>query len=323
MKTGSVVPDRSKKRRLCLRALAATALGATVAAHGATPQAAARVPRRLVVLNWDLTEMVLSLGVAPIGVPAPSWYTSSVVAPPLPAGVVDVGLLFQPNYDLLYELRPDLMVITPAHASVKGSFERIAPTLTLGAYMTDPQPYQAMRAELSILARRLGLEARAQSLMDETDRVLARSRAALDAALPTGGYAQVYVAQAIDDRHLRIFGGASMFGDVLRRLGIRNAATASADGARDALVAGGAASSIVELERLIVAPDAHLLWVGAGEDGTAAGLQRNPVWRQLPFAQPGRSAILPVISPSGALISVQRFTRAVVDALPTRNSHVV
>lgn len=323
MKTGSLVPDRSKQRRLCLRALAATALGATAAAHGALPDAAARAPRRLIVLNWALTEMVLSLGVTPIGVPAPTWYTSSVVAPPLPDGVVDVGLLFQPNYDLLYELRPDLMVITPAHASVKASFARIAPTLTLGAYMTDPQPYRAMRVELSTLARRLGLEARAQSLMDETDGVLARSRAALDAALPKGGYARVCVAEAIDDRHLRIFGGASMFGEVLRTLGIRNAATASADGARGALVSGGAASSIVELERLVAVPDAHILWVGASEDGTAAGLQRNPVWRQLPFAQPGRSAILPVVSPNGALISVQRFTRAVVDALQTRNSHAV
>ncbi|PQV44823.1 ABC transporter substrate-binding protein [Paraburkholderia sp. BL21I4N1] len=323
MKTESVVPQRSKKRRLCLSALAATALGATVAAHGAMVDATARAPRRLVVLNWDLTEMVLSLGVAPIGVPAPAWYTSSVVAPPLPGGVVDVGLLFQPNYDLLYELRPDLMVITPAHASVKASFERIAPTLTLGSYMTDPQPYRAMRVELSTLARRLGLDARAQSLMDETERVLTHSRAALDAALPKGGYAPVYVAQVIDDRHLRIFGGASMFGEVLRTLGIRNVAAALADGSRGALVAGGAASSIVELERLIVAPDAQMLWVGASGDGTAAGLQRNPVWRQLPFAQPGRSAILPVVSPTGALISVQRFTRAVADAMQTRTSHVV
>ncbi len=73
--------------------------------------------------------MLLSLGVAPVGLPAPAWYTSGIVELPLPSGVVDVGLLFQPNYDLLYELRPDLIVVTPTHASVRALFE--PPTLTL------------------------------------------------------------------------------------------------------------------------------------------------------------------------------------------------
>ncbi|MFM0317514.1 ABC transporter substrate-binding protein [Paraburkholderia nemoris] len=320
MSVDGLIAPVSEKRRLSLRALAAAALGMTAAAHGATLDAASRAPRRIIVLNWDLTEMLLSLGVAPVGVPAPAWYVSSVVEPPLPRGVVDVGLLFQPNYDLLYELRPDLMVITPAHASVRASFERIATTLTLGAYTMDPQPYRAMRGEAMTLARHLGVEAKAEALLNATSGVLAQSRAALDAATPTGGYPAVYVAQLVDDRHLRVFGTGSMFDEILQTLGIRNAAvTALGRGSNGSGMSGSA--YIVELDRLAAAPDARILWVGSGAPGNMAGLQRNPVWRQLPFSQAGRTATLPVISATGALISVQRFARAVANAM--QSSHAI
>ncbi|SIO40562.1 iron complex transport system substrate-binding protein [Burkholderia sp. GAS332] len=320
MSVDGLIAPVSEKRRLYLRAAAAAALGMTAAAHAAAPDAASRAPRRIIVLNWDLTEMLLSLGVAPVGVPAPAWYVSSVVEPPLPRRVVDVGLLFQPNYDALYELRPDLIVITPAHASVKASFERIAPTLTLGAYVMDPQPYRAMRAEAMTLARRLGVEAKADALLNATSRLLAQSRAALDAATPTGGYPDVYVAQLVDDRHLRVFGTGSMFNEILQTLGLGNAALTALERGRNGSGMGGSAY-IVELDRLAAAPDARILWVDSGAPGDMVGLQRNPVWRQLPFSQAGRAATLPVISPTGALISVQRFARAVANAM--QSSHVI
>ncbi|MFM0597382.1 ABC transporter substrate-binding protein [Paraburkholderia dilworthii] len=316
MKGGGSSARVALPRRVCLKAIAAAALGIAATAHGATPAAGMRPPRRIIVLNWDLTEMLLSLGVTPVGVPAPAWYVSSVVVPPLPAGVVDIGLLFQPNYDLLYELRPDLIVITPAHASVQASFERIAPTLMLGAYTTAPQPYRAMRDEAMTLARRLGVVARAEALLNETADVLTQSRAALDAAAPAGGYRSVYVAQIVDDRHLRVFGAGSMFDGILRTLGLRNAAVAASARVGSGFVAGQNAHAIVELDRLATVPDACVLWVGSSVSDDMTALQLNPVWRQLPFSQPGRTAALPVISATGALISVQRFARAVVSAMP-------
>lgn len=318
---------RASTRRAVLRALGAMsatigAAGFGAVAHAATAaksQTAAGAPSRIVVLSWPLTEMLLSLGVAPVGVPAPAWYTSSIVEPPLPAGIVDVGLLFQPNYDLLYALRPDLMLITPAHASVRTSFERIAPTLTLGAYMTDPQPYRAMRGEVLTLGQRLGRTAQAEALLTRTDAAIAEARASL-----AGTHAPLCVAQIVDDRHLRVYGAGSMFDEILQSLGLRNAAAEQTAGARGPLISSRTGASVVELERLAQIPDANLLWVDSGAHGAFAGLQRNPVWRQLPFALPGRAATLPVISAQGALVSVQRFARAVAHALPSmENSHAL
>ncbi|RKF38440.1 hypothetical protein BCY88_07050 [Paraburkholderia fungorum] len=300
-------------------AATAAATAAVTATTAAKNQTAAEAPSRIVVLSWPLTEMLLSLGVAPVGLPAPVWYTSSIVEPPLPAGIVDVGLLFQPNYDLLYALRPDLMLITPAHASVRASFERIAPTLTLGAYMTDPQPYRAMRGEVLTLGQRLGRTAQAEALLTRTEAAIAQARASL-----AGAHAPLCVAQIVDDRHLRVYGAGSMFDEILQSLGLRNAAAEQTAGTRSPLISSGTGASVVELERLAQIPDANLLWIDGGAHGAFAGLQRNPVWRQLPFAQPGRAATLPVISAQGALVSVQRFARAVAHALPSmENSHAL
>jgi ferric hydroxamate transport system substrate-binding protein len=296
---------RETMRRAVLRALgAAVLLNGTAAARAAMAPA----PKRIVVLSWGLTEMLLSLGVAPVGVPAPAWYTSGIVEPPLPPGVTDVGLLFQPNYDLLYELRPDLILVTPAHASVRASYERLAPTLTLGAYISDREPYRAMRAEALTLGRRLGREAQAEALLACTDTVIGQSAATL-----AGAHAPVCVAQVVDDRHVRVYGRDSLFDEILQSLGLRNAAAETSAGAR-----------VIELERLALLQNANLLCVDGGAPGGLAALQGNPVWRQLPFSEPGRSAMLPVIAATGALVSVQRFARAVARAVPSMwTPHVI
>jgi ferric hydroxamate transport system substrate-binding protein len=307
---------RATTRRAVLRALAAAMLlnGAAAARAAMTP-----APTRIVVLSWELTEMLLSLGVAPVGVPAPAWYTRDIVEPPLPPGVTDVGLLFQPDYDLLYELRPDLILVTPAHASARASYERLAPTLTLGAYISDPHPYRAMRAEALILGRRLGREAQAEALLAYTDAVIAQSGIAL-----AGTHTSVCVAQVVDDRHVRVFGNGSLFDEILQLLGLRNAATAMLAGAPAALISSRTGAGVVELERLAQLPDANLLCVDGGAPLGLAALQGNPVWRHLPFSEPGRSAMLPVIAATGALVSVQRFARAVAHAVPLmRTPHVM
>jgi ferric hydroxamate transport system substrate-binding protein len=286
------------RRRAFLGALCAAALSARAAFAATSP--------RVIPLSWDLAEMLLSLGITPVGLPAPAWYRSGIVEPPLPGGVVDIGLLFQPNYDLLYELRPDLIIATPAHASVRASFERIAPTMTLGAYMSDAKPYRAMRGEAVVLGRRIGRETEAERLISQTDEIVERAKF-------SGKYAPVCIAEPVDERHLRLYGSGSMFDELLGLLGLVNAAT------RDGLVKD--AMSIVDMESLARMPDANLLWIGRDN---AAALNSNPVWQQLPFSQPARAATLPMISSTGALVSVQRFARALAQTVPSMaGSHVI
>ncbi|WGS52778.1 ABC transporter substrate-binding protein [Paraburkholderia sp. D15] len=273
-------------------------------------------------MSWELTETLLALGVAPVGLSLPGWYTRTIAEPPLPAGVTDIGLLYQPNFEVLQQLAPDLMIVTPGHASLRGALQHLAPTLTLGAYMSDPQPYRCLCTETRELARALSRDARAATLIDTTAQTIAAETAKLDAQ-PGLRAAPVIVAEAVDDRYLRVYGAGSLFDHLLQAMRVSNAAHPDA-GAHVAPSASTASASwntnsagfaLVPVQRLIEVAQAGILLVGPVQPEVRAGLARNPLWRALPAVRNRRVVELPVIAPYGGLVSMQRFARAVTVAL--------
>lgn len=281
-------------------------------------RAQTRGPHRIVVLNWELTETLLALGHVPVGVPLPDWYRSTVVAPPLPGGVVDIGLLYQPNFEMLVTLAPDLMIVTPGHASILPALQRIAPTLTLGAYMSDPHPYARLCEETRTMASAFGADIRARALIDSTGQRVEAVKRRLGQR-PDETHAPVIVADAIDDRHLRVYGTGSLFDELLRQIGVVNAANPSTSrgGATGSWTTNAAGSALVSLQRLTEVAQASVLLVGPLQPDVRAVLQANPLWHALPAARERRVAVLPVIAPYGGLISMQRFAAAVEAALDT------
>ena len=67
--------------------------------------------QRVVVLEWQQIEDVLSLCVAPVGVADVEGYTTWSTAETLPQGTTDVGMRGEPNLDALYATNPDLVII--------------------------------------------------------------------------------------------------------------------------------------------------------------------------------------------------------------------
>ncbi|QGZ64306.1 ABC transporter substrate-binding protein [Paraburkholderia acidisoli] len=270
------------------------------------------VPNRIVVLNWELTETLLALGRAPIGIPLPDWYTATIVTPPLPPRVADVGLLYQPNFDVLRDLAPDLLIVTPEHAGLLAPLHRIAPTLTLGAYMNAAQPYDALQAETLAMAHALDAQPRAHALIADTARALDAVSARLRGSAPR----TVIVADAIDERHFRVYAKGSLFDAVLARLGVINAVNPrEASAAQARWTANAMGSAVVPLQRLTDVAHADMLLVGPLHDETRAALGASPLWRALPAARERRVAVLPVIAPYGGLLSMRRFAVAVEAAL--------
>ena len=304
-------PDLARRRRLLQGAAlglgAWAALGAPTARAATTPAA----PHRVVTMNWELTETLLALGVTPVGVSLPDWYRNTVIEPPLPSSVADIGLLYQPNFDVLQMLHPDLFVITPGHAPAKASLQRLAPTLTLAAYMSSPTPYQALCDETAVLAARLQRPEHASALIEETARTAEAVRLRLGAR-PALIAAPVLVADLVDDRHLRVYGRGSLFDEMLAKLGVVNAAHPRSGQGTWATQAGFA---LVPLQRLVEVQQASLLLVGPIAAPLRAALARNMIWQALPAVREKRVATLPVIAPYGGLISMQRFARAVDAAL--------
>lgn len=271
------------------------------------------IPTRIVTMNWELTETLLALGVVPIGVTLPDWYRSAIVEPPLPPGIADVGLLYQPNFEVLLTLKPDLLVLTPGHAPAIRILQRIAPTIILSQYMTSETPYRDLCDETGKLAARVGRPRRAVELVAEAARTIETVRAGL-AARPARLGKPVIVADLVDDRHLRVYGRGSLFDEMLDKIGVRNAAHPRDGGPVWPTQAG---YSLVPLQRLAEVPEASVLLVGPVKAPARAGLAGNAIWRALPAVRERRVTELPVIAPYGGLVSMQRFARAIDAALGT------
>jgi iron complex transport system substrate-binding protein len=263
--------------------------------RAAKAPAATGTPRRIAILDWGLTEMILALGVVPVGVSRPPWYTRLDGDPPLPAGVADIGLLFQPNFEVLQSLAPDLLVITAWHAPLRARLERIAPTLTITRFAPGVDVYASLCAQARHLGEVLGRPRRARQLVRETDTLI-HGLARVWRSLPDA-HRPLYLIQRIDAAHVTVYGPASLPGQVLRRLGGTNAWRGDTD------VRGAARTDLVALAQV---PHAGAV-VLAGPSPDAAALSQTPLWRALPFVKAGRVREIAGVYPDGALVAAMRF----------------
>ncbi|NWB97070.1 ABC transporter substrate-binding protein [Pseudomonas gingeri] len=299
----------SRRRILQLLASAPPALWMSRPWASALPTA----PSRIVPLSWELTETLLALGHAPVAMPLPDWYSKTIVEPALPEGVLDIGLLYQPSFEVLQQLAPDLLILTPGHAELQPLLARVAPTVTLGAYMGAAQPYPALLEDTRQMANVLDCPARAQALIADTEQLFEAVRQRL-AAQPGVATAPTFVADAVDEHHLRVYGNGSLFDAVLQKIGVNNA-THPIGAMSESWVTNSAGFALVPLQRIARVPQANLLLVGPVAPSVQAALQLSPVWQAMPCVRERRVALLPVIAPYGGLFSMQRFARAVETAL--------
>src|SRR5690606_22500578 len=123
-------PSSGRRRLLaCMGAGVLAPSGAWAAAITDSPGAHhfTAPPRRIVALTWEAAEQVLELGITPLAVADADDYREWVVRPELPASVLSAGTRLEPNLELLVELKPDLILISPVLADMQAQLARIAP----------------------------------------------------------------------------------------------------------------------------------------------------------------------------------------------------
>lgn len=290
-------PPVINRRRYCML-LAGGALGLTA---GRAVPAEERAPLgisgpRLVILDWGLAATGLALGTTPIGVPAPDWYDRYIVAPPMPAGVTDVGLLFTPNFELIEALEPDAIVITPSLTPAMELLGRIAPVERFAIHAPGPDAYDHAARETARLAAFLGDAAAGSAYIGGVERTLNQTRVDL-AALSEH---PIYLVSPIDDRHLTIYGPNSFHAAVLKKLGLRNAWTGMPP----------AGFATIALQELAVVPEARIVVIrNPAEAGVVSRLLDGPFWSALPFARAGRVSVIDTVLVTGGLPAAARLAR--------------
>ena len=277
--------------------------GETVALKGAAT--------KVVALEWNAAESLVSLGVMPTGVADVAGYGDYVKAAPLDEGVTDVGGRGEPSVDAIAGLAPDLVVTTNdlADTAIK-QIEKIAPVLVIrGADASDNMGQ--MEKNLDAIATLTGTEAEAKTLVSDMDDKIAEGKAALEAAdLSGAGFALSDNYSYNGEITIRPFLKGALLSDVAEKLGLVNAWTGEGDADY------GLGSADVEALTTLPADVKYLSFSSPDGDIYTNELAANPIWTSLPFVQSGDVYMLADgIWPFGGPASIELFVDSVVDSL--------
>ncbi|CAD7493501.1 ABC transporter substrate-binding protein [Aeromonas dhakensis] len=256
---------------------------------------------RIATVDWTIAETLLALGVTPLAVGDVGSYRAWVGEPLLPAAVVDIGQRAQPNRELLAELKPDRILISPLAAPLAPTLSRIAPVQSIALYEPDADLWQRLHEATLTIAALVDKTAEAEQLLARLDQDLAQMRAALPAELPP-----LLVVQFIDERHVRVFGRHSLFEAVMQRLGLRN-------GWQGETNAWGFA--VASLEQLMALPQARLVVVDPIPVGVSERLQEPGLWQQLPQVRAAAVLHLSAVWSFGGVLAARRFAVQLSTAL--------
>jgi iron complex transport system substrate-binding protein len=149
---------------LCGSGLSAATTYPTTILHAAGTTTLAKRPLRVVALGPHALDLLLSLGVQPVGYGEASTYIKTpafgspirdikYLGSRITANPINVGDRFNPNLEILLSLKPDLIVGEDYAAQVYPQLSRIAPTLLFKG--TDRNEWQKT---LPLLARALDKE---------------------------------------------------------------------------------------------------------------------------------------------------------------------
>jgi iron complex transport system substrate-binding protein len=203
---------------LALPALAAPALAEPVTIETARGPVALERPERVVVFDIAALDTMDALGIVPVGVPDTLYFPNLA---PLEDQAESVGTLFEPNFETVAALEPDLIVIGGRSAAQYDALAAIAPTIDMtigGGALTDDA-----RARLLAYGSLFGKEAAAEELAQGYDAALADARAAVKDK-GTG------VVLLTNGPKISAFGPGSRFGWVHDELGLPAAATTTYEG---------------------------------------------------------------------------------------------
>lgn len=268
--------------------------------------------KKVVGTEWNVVEMLLTLGVEPVGAADVKGYTAWDTAEKLPKGVKDIGTRGEPSVDTVAALKPDLVVATTDLSdSAIDQLERVAPVLVVRSADASRQLEQ-LTDNVNLIAKATGTQERAKT------ELAAFYAAVADGAkkLADAGLSGAKVAFADgwvqgNSVSIRPYAAGSLISDVNEKLGLANPWTLKGDEAY------GLAST--DVEGLTSLGDVQFAYIANDVDGSdpfQGALKDNAVWTSLPFVAAGDVHRLPDgIWMFGGPASMTQYVAALVDAL--------
>jgi iron complex transport system substrate-binding protein len=244
---------------------------------------------RVVVLEWQQIEDVLTLGVEPVGAADVKGYNTWVTAEELDPDTTDVGTRGEPNMDAIFSANPDLVIVEAERGDpvIKQLEKYDVPVLvTQGADTVDP--IANMKDTFSLIAQALGQEEEAEEVLEEFDAHLAEAKETIQAAdLQTTEFA--YADAWLDGSNIAIrpFGQGSLVGELGEAIGLTNVWKGKVDSAYGL--------GQTDVEGLTAIGDAHFFFTSTDALTDDAGyapwmpqLEKNRIWQNAEFVEADR-----------------------------------
>ncbi|MBY3366901.1 ABC transporter substrate-binding protein [Rhizobium laguerreae] len=256
---------------------------------------------RVATLDWALLETLLAIGANVVAATELRQFREVAITPDVPATTADLGLRGTPNFEVLRFARPDLIFNSNFYAWADERMRGVAPVESHAIYKPGESPFALAEQATLAIGERLQLAA-ARQLTEELAARLDRYRALLAA----GDGRSVIPINLGDARHFRVFGSDSMFGEVLKRVGLTNAWQAQTS---------YSAAAPVGIEILASMPDAWIVMIPPHPADALATLATSSFWNALPAVREKRVLMLGSINPYGALPAAGRFADLLAEGL--------
>lgn len=239
--------------------------------------------KRVVALEWGEAEMLVTLGVMPVGVADTKGYATWVTSEKLDPSVKDVGTRQEPSVDSIVQLNPDLVVMEAERSSpLVAQIEKYVPVLvTKGSDASDN--LKRMREDFTMIAQTVGKQSAADQALQDFDTALAEGKQKLaDAGAGGASFVMADGWQEGNAISIRPFGQGSLVSQVAIAAGLKNAWNGKVD------KVWGLGQTDVEGLTAIKGKDVRFLYNASdGTDVFAKGLKENAIWTSLPFVKAG------------------------------------
>ncbi|MCW8057240.1 ABC transporter substrate-binding protein [Agrobacterium tumefaciens] len=248
--------------------------------------------------------MALSVGVTPVGTPAPPRYRRFAVEPILPDDVIDIGAdVSAPSLELLRALKPDLILVNRGIAATAGDTLSLVAPLAVpsrGFQTLNGNPFEAAIEEHLATSEALDRVREGESYRDNVitllDSLSRRVRSVTSRPL--------LILWSVDSRHSYVLVRNSIFQGALDRLGLANAWQG---------VAMPLGMSVVGLEQIAPLEAATIVVIEGS--GNVSETIASPLWQALRPVRERRVITLPPMWTVGGLPVAERFARHLVPAL--------
>ena len=174
-------------------------------------------PEVVVATDWSVIRTLADLGIEADAVPTPNSTLPEDLAVYEGEEVPKVGDVFEPDYEAIAAMEPDLVIVGSRSGTpeVVAEFERFAPAvLDMSVRATDPAEILAeTRERVEALGAVFGIDTEASALMDDVEAEVAAVREEVQA---TGRTAMVV---QVSDGTVSAYGPGSRFGTVFADFG--------------------------------------------------------------------------------------------------------